>query len=351
MLKKSKPYAPIPGDPRSIARCKKALSFCLKYLKESEPRQVHRNTLDLYFGAHSKNLSDWLRRRLLLKFSHYEVGVECKSYLLNTERLSDVVDYIKSVGKRNRSAVSIVDYKLHDFVDFDEELVLYKPELVAGVFQYKEVDNRFYHPLIFLSKSVKSKFWSSVGYNFNYDVSTCAPTLLVQLAIRHGFKKAEPILDFIENKHVYRELVSSITGFDEKQSKDLINAWFNGARLSSHHQCATFRHLQYDEEKMSELKTNEKIVDLRKSIALMWQQIKKARHISCRLNGKIKMNLYFNEERKVMDEICNEVAQQEILFFREHDGFRTNEKADKKKIEEKVLMKTGYKIKLKEEEI
>lgn len=228
-------------------------------------------------------------------------------------------------------------------------------ELKQKQFKMHESSDRLWHPLQNLKRSEKKAFWKDY-LPYNFDISACAPNILMQLAIRSGMPKclADSVFIYVDTKDAFRERIARISGLSIQDSKRVINSLFNGARLAKNSKCAIYQLLDFDDEKMHALATDPEIIALRKGIKNCWSYIERKinlnqeTHISLR-KSKLKWSLYFKYERKVLNCVTRELDNQRVQYFTEHDGFRCSEIPDIDRIQEAIFKETNFRLSIKEE--
>lgn len=351
-------YQPNFNDPRVIKKCGNVMNWCKTHLNSKHSKHISSRVLSKVFGPSCNDLSKWLRVNLLFQVGSYEVGGECYSYILNKDGLDKISSLIEQNFKpeeerqkkrRKNKLAAATAIMLNTSVTFSDKYEKYVNEMTFQKdFTYKEIDNRFYHELQNIQRDYKTDFWKG-HLPYDYDIEACAPTLLAQYAEQCGLIHLlnATLRDYLEHKDEFRNYLADLLDIDVQVAKELINALFNGAKISNNkvYQCSIFKMLDLNEDKLLLLKNDKKIKELRLNIKHMWDRIKvieKGRGTSWSKGDK--WNIYFKLERNVMDVIYDELQKQNIFFFKEHDGFRTNNEIDIDFVEKAITEKTGYKI-------
>lgn len=284
-------------------------------------------------------MSKYLRENLLrhgLSGTAYEAGKVSMRYVLNQKgynRIRDIVS--KHVDEKVLEKTSPINKQL-------------QAEVAALEFKYREKSDRYWHPLQNMRREAKTKFWLEHGLPFDYDIETCAPTILSNLADQHGLHDlvSVPIREYLQNKSKLREHIAGLVGISLNDSKRLINSLFNGARLAATPFCAAFNVVGQSKEKMELLQQDREVRRLRTAVKLMWGQLQRKMRKDLS-NGKLKWGLYFHHERMVLDVIKDYLGRTGNRHFTEHDGFRTERAVDLVELSMLIHARTGLRLTVK----
>lgn len=363
-------YQPNFNDPRTFKRVSSAIDWCKTYLSDDWARPMSHKMIDEAFGPRCSDLSKWLKYKLLFKLGSYKVGtksMELLKYQINKEGFDKVVELLNKVeinptatkSRRKKLEEAMKSSANTNELEFQHLFDKFGAQLELNQFDYNHSDitGRDYHGLQMMKREDKPIFWSKAGYYWNYDIESCAPTLLSQYAEQLGLSSllTEHIGDYINNKSYHRNRLSKLLEIDEHVVKEILNSLFNGARLSANTHCAAYAKLDYDIGKMITLQNDAFIIKLRRSISYCWKRIqteeKALKGKSKRWMRGEKWNIYFKLEKEIMRLIYVELDEMNVNYFNEHDGFRTKEKIDTSRLEEIIEKETNMKIKIKEEMI
>lgn len=321
-------YEPNFNNKRVVDRVALVLAWCNMNLSSTSTNQIHNSKLTKVFGTQTNALSKYLRANLLQQSGLYTVGKISMSYTLNQEGFDKLSAKIHGSGNHIQNDRACA-----------EDLY---PELITLNFQYTDKSYRLWNPLQNMKSSKKQEFWA--GYlPFNYDVDACAPTILLQLAQKHGLVPllAGPIQSYLDNKDAFREHVAKIANIEVKVAKRLINSLFNGARLSCNYFCSAFSLVDFNKDAMRALQNDEQVTSLRSSIKRMWERIGTV--ANCK-TSKDKWNVYFKLERKVLDAVKFFLDEKKMSYFTEHDGFRSAEEINTKELSDFVFSRTSIRV-------
>jgi hypothetical protein len=241
---------------------------------------------------------------------------------------------------------------------------LYADELNAGQFEMKDQSDRYWHPLQNVKSELRTEILANHGFEHQYDIECCAPTLLLQLARKHGFdERSNFITPYIANRTPYRIDLAERAEMTIKQVKSVVNALFCGARIGNNSHFALTHVLEHDVAKIMYLQQDEGIIGLRNEIKTVWEYIiegeaiprrytiiKKGKHAGTKrrlpVNSKQKWGVYFSLEREVMTAILEYLRMNDNDCFIEHDGWTSKKPIDMEACIAFVFEKTGFRIKL-----
>jgi hypothetical protein len=325
-------YTPNWQDSRNQKRLQSVLSWCEFSLSE-KPRQFSVNELEKVFGQGQNKLACYLRANLLIQCGMYKVGEKFFEYILNKNGFEKL--------KRN------LDVKFKPMIPI-QAIEPFKDQLETFTFVYSDKSNRYWHPLQNMKREKKQEFWTKHGLPFDYDIEASAPTILFQLAKKHGLNDliGQPIQDYLLHKNELRAHVSSVGQCSKEVAKRIITAIFNGAHLSS----SPFQHTLdgISSDGKLALKNDPKVRLLHLAVKFMWKQIEKCE--GRKKTSSQKWGLYFTYERKILDVIKLHLDKQDVKYFTEHDGWRCDTKLDLPKIEDEVERQTGVRIKIEDKQ-
>ena len=326
-----KKYNPNFQDPRVTRRVNTSLDWALACLSPTKPRQWSTRHIDRQFGSQHNPLSKMMRQHLLTTHDIYynPLTHKSKQYLLNLAGASQLASYVgRDVNTKN----------LHSQRCTSAD-TLYGEQIAQGAFEYTEKSNRLWNDIQFLENDIRKPLFENYGYIHEYDIRTAAPTLLYQLAQQHRTKPLPAVKDYVDHSREHRQLLSERIGVDVNTAKRLITARCAGARFGAMNAIA--RELQGRWVAYERLKTDHWFNTVSKEIVEMWSVIKSSEDLP-RLTARIKWNIYFREELRVMRSVHSSLNKQGITYFHEHDGWRSREAVDMRKLKLHVNKQTGY---------
>ena len=396
-------YQPNTTDPRIRRRVIRVVSFVAS-MSETKPRQLSKIYLNKVFGVISNPLSKYLKEKCLItlddlkyrfngeetsetsnkkksKTSHkhnFASAYYCKSYKPNLSGVNELIemfdltmdDFIiktKSSAKSlnyNSSNLFLIPYGITsrpDMSDANQKILIsmlqaneeFGDMLNTNEIEYKDKSGRLWGGTQSLSKATKQNLHAGYGYAYEYDIEAAAPTLLLQLAKKNGFRlrKESLVEDYIQNRSLYRRLLAVKYNLDEKEVKETINALFAGARFNSS--------LSKVNAKAPKFKSDEFITRLKEEIAQIWKHIKptigvrykRDNTLETRISSRTKWSIYFQLERSILDVVREHLDETNNKAVLEHDGWTTTKKLDTKQLIETIKLRTGYEIKLDEKEL
>ena len=357
-----KMYNPNFNDPRVIKRVKRAIGFTNAMLQDT-PKQMYTRFIDKHFGMGGNKLSRYLRSHLLICIdTHYDMknGL-CKMYIRNKKGilfLNDMINY-------NTSVYSTTSVTQLSQLGLEWANNTYEEQIKSGDFEYSDRSHRLCNPIQSIRTSIREEMFNNHGYAYNYDISTAAPTIMYQYyqtTPDYCGLVLETIEDYIANKSVRRKEIALSADLDEDIMKKIFNGLFNGAKLSIHYNTALFKLIGCDIGKMKFLQQHEYLNALKADIKTMWDTIKSSEpkvYFTDRFNksglprlrqfgSKQKWNIYFQLERKVLNEMRDYLKTLRCKFFLEHDGFRTTAQIDTTDMSRWIQAGTGFELQLTE---
>jgi hypothetical protein len=323
-----------------INRCRTAIEFVETYLRKNSDRPVASRIIDQHFS--NKPLGAFLRKHLLIctnDYYNFERGI-CKQYRLNT----DGVKYIKALTGLGDSEIKP-----------DADLVA---QLESGNFEYENKSNRNFHPLQFKPKIQKLPLLQKYGYRHEYDIKCAAHTLILQHAQHLGLKKPTPAFDqYISDRTAVRKDLATAVGIEVDTVKLIMTSLLQGGYISSWHECAVFKYLNYDSDRLERLKNNSYIQGFQTDLREIWKTIKPSMDlgtvvrsdgvvISRRISSKKKSQLYRELEQSVGVVIQRYLKRTKNKYFFEHDGWSCEKAIDIGQLLREVKNKTGFVIEL-----
>jgi hypothetical protein len=335
-------YTPNFNDPRVKKKIKRALGFCCSSLSYDKPRAWARVELDKWLGHQHRDLGRWLRKTLLVEESarwNKDLG-ECKKWLLREEGVNHLCENYNDYLITKLPIANKVPVSTQIAIDWAEEH--YGKEIKTGDFEYKEKSNRFWNDLQRIPSEIRKPLFSKHGYEYEYDIQACAPTLISQLARKEGMTRPTPVLDeFLADRQKYRLALAERLGCSERQSKEILNAIFAGAKLGPGNSIAKI--LNENRHQLSLLRDNLWFTSLRKDIKKCWDAIKSSEK-SLRLSSRDKWMIYFSLEKSVMSVVRRELGKQGNRHFLEHDGWRCESYIDPYSLRLSVRKHTGFDV-------
>jgi len=368
-------YQPNLADPRVLRRIRHALGFTLGVLSATKPHQWSTRYIDKHFGISSNPLSKYLRSLLLVttnsKWSK-DTGM-CKEYICNTQGVSylrsvlkgtttqSYEDYLSNTNEEN--PISSIPYCITSFCNdelYDYNLVRdwvvreYGAELNTE-FRYEDKSSRLWHPIQNIRSRYRRDIMSEQGYRYNYDISCCAPTLILRHAQELGLDEWMPaIQEYIANKERVRSELAAEVDVDISKIKVLINSLFCGARLGCNNQFALSELFGHDRAVIMCLQEHPYLTQLRNDIRECWRTIEPTlvRRVDIAtgrkipLSSKQKWGRYFELERIVQTSIRKYLTANHNQYFLEHDGWCCKAEVAVDELSEWVYRDTGYWIRI-----
>jgi hypothetical protein len=232
----------------------------------------------------------------------------------------------------------------------------HKQELDSGNFTYKDQSNRLWHPLQRYRKQYRTQILADAGYEYDYDIECCAPTLIHQYAQKCGMDEYLFALHrYLNDRTSIRNELANELDLDPDAIKEIINALFAGAVISKNTESDIYHILNGDIARIEYLKQNDFLKELVSNIKTCWTYIrpymqKRTRLVNDKerllpLNARQKWNVYFELERIILNSVRTYLDLKSIRYFLMHDGWTCNREIDREELENYVRDSTGYEIK------
>lgn len=353
-------YKPNLKDPRVRSKATSALAWCAdKLIGSKRPKPLHSNEIREVLGnANQPGLAQWLRANLLTRVSgHYEPGKQNCLYALNRtgyERIHSLL------GLEVPDDLDVFRRKFANVLDG-------KP------IEYSDNGLRRYHEFLNIRREDRGELCR--GW-WDYDIETCAPTLVSQYAVEHYRKRVTPgqakiwppdnplpaVRRMIEDKVAVREHIATLVGADIATAKELLMLLFFRAHPAPRRGNPFFSALGCDQFLLDKLLNDPFVKELRLNIARMWGWAF-SRQESERLDlwfsrrrlvnppkkrGSRQSRLYQSMERQVMDVIEQQLKTAGISTILVHDGFMCRVQVDREGLVRAVKDQTGFEIRLSE---
>jgi len=352
-------YTPNFRDPRVIARCRHAIGFVCGVMSKTKPRQWSTRYIDKYLGNQRNELSKWLRTQLLIcvddfyKYNTNEKSI-CKKYLLNKSGLQALLEALKTSNIQLYPSVVEVAESQH------------LPELTTGDFSYNDKSNRLWHPLQRYRRHYRTQILADHGYQHQYDIQCCAPTLIHQYSqqipekIQDGKWLQGPmdlhlsaLTGYLQDKTQVRKAIAEGIELPMDAVKEIINALFAGAVISRRKDSDIYEILCGDLVRIEWLKQNSYIQELVKDIRTCWQYIRpvmqkrtkkttKGTERRLPVTAKQKWHLYFELERRVINAVRLYLEERSVRYFLVHDGWYSDAEIDRNELRTFVYEQTGF---------
>jgi hypothetical protein len=280
---------------------------------------------------------------------------KCKEYLLNQTGVEDLRENLKITNIQTYP--SVVEVAKQDHL----------AELDSGNFEYNDKSNRYWHPLQRYRKQHRSQILADHGYQHQYDISTCAPTLIHQYSqqiperIDAQKKWHQGPMDlylfalrrYLKDKDQVRSELAVAIDLPLAAVKEVVNALFAGAVISKNKDSDIYHILNGDLARIEWLKQDPYIQQLVIDIKTCWEYIrpvmqkrtKKTSKGTQRLlpiNARQKWLLYFELERSVIDSVRTYLDLRSIKYFLVHDGWSCAGEIDREELSDYVRENTGF---------
>lgn len=362
-------YKPNFNDPRVLSRIRHAYGFTRAVMSVDKPSRWATRTIDKYYGQQQHKLSQYLRNTLLICTNH---NYKQNSHLVKEYKINPIgLNYLRDILGKNHhtttipnlspSVSQVIETDIDDTLDY--ELVNqycireFGLQLQSLDFKYEDKSHRLWNPLQNVKKIYKHPILAEHGLIYHYDIQCCAPTLIYQYSVKCGNDLYLPnLLNYLNNKNLIRDHISNQLEVPNNIVKIIINALFCGARIGKSNKFAISQLLNHDIARITWLKEDTYINDLRSEIKTCWQYIepnttiryitKNNKRRKLAMNSKIKWSVYFQQERLVLDTIRKYLTSTNNKHFLEHDGWVTAIQIDEIKLQNYIKEQIGYDLKL-----
>ena len=334
-------YQPNFNNPRIKRRCTTALIWA----QSLPPKRFKKSQVEFkdIFGKNATaDLHLWLKNKLLVcvdSYYNFETGV-CKTYVRNQDGIEQLKQLLFG------SNIPAIAPQLQQQLD-------------TGSFEYTEKSDRLWNTLQFLPKREKRPLMVKNNYPYHYDIKCCAPTLIKQYAQQEAFPLgltlSTPAIDlYIQDRTAVRQRLALEGNIPVDDIKRVINALFQGGKLSSYRDCAIYQIIN-DVSKVKWLQQDSYICQLQKDIKKCWDVIKLTLPIRtltdknglvrrCAISPKEKSGVYLKLEKSVLSEIKGYMKKTGNRGLLEHDGWFCERVIDLNELICLIRSNTGYQI-------
>ena len=360
-------YTPNFNDPRVTRKCNTVVRWVMANMTPEKEKELSRNRLDAIFGFSTTDIAKYLRETLLTCTNEkYKFGFHAstkqkqsksKEYVRNEVGIKSLIDNLddKRLHCLSANDSQLLKNKLttlttiaNDLFDpLEDERKKYRKELESQSFAYYEKSGRLHNTFQGLPKDTRTALLTEANMLFEYDIECCAPTLIMQHAIKQNSKlKLPTIQHYLNNKTDVRNALATDLYIPIGDAKAIINALFYGARLNK----AIAKIVKGDKAKVEWLRQDKFITDLKKDISKCWKAIKPSTGVASnvKLSGTIKSAVYFEQERKVLQVIIDHTTQTNNAVFLIHDGWTCAKQLCVSEMCESIKEQTGFVVKLDE---
>lgn len=334
-------YHPNFSDPRCQTTSRRIILWLETYVG-AEPNQHLQSTIlrsPEAFG--DSQLGRYLRNYLLVKTNPaFQPGMFSQQYRIDPDRLNKL-----------RHILGLEPTQLR-FHNIERRFAQQLEAMDTGDFEYNESGGRAYNGLQNISREVKQQEFASRGYDYDYDIECCAPTLFLQRAqqLRPTMKSLEYISFYLNNKTLVRDELCVKYSITNQQVKQILNGLFQGGILNTYYDNKIYGYLNKNWTKMRQLSQDEFIKSLQRDIRYLWKILRDDIKLSLktnfkRCNGKHKSDYYKILEGDVMSHVWKYLKKNKVKHFREHDGFRSSSFVIPNDLEQVIKINTGFNVK------
>jgi len=334
-------YKPNYLDPRCQTAVRRIIHWLETYVGAEPNRCLQSTILRSPEAFGDSQMGRYFRNYLLVKTNPaFQPGVFSQQYRVDGLRLD-----------RLRAKMGMEPSPLR-FHSIERRFSEQNFALASGEFDYNESGGRAYNGLQNINKEIKQQEFASRGYDYDYDIECCAPTLFLQRAqqIKPKMKTLEFIEFYLTHKTEVRNELCIKYNLSTQQVKQILNGLFQGGVLNTYHTNKIFGYVNKNPYKIKQLNQDEFIKALQKDIKYIWKILKDDIKLTLKTNfkrclGSHKSNYYKILEGEVMNPVWKYLKKKKVKHFREHDGFRSSEFVIPSELEQIVKTSTGYQVK------
>ena len=351
-----------PAKKTHLNRAAKILPHVISWSRLAE-REWYSQALDKIFSKHA--LGQQFKSALLIETnSAYSNSAEnpfCKRYVVNKRNLIELLKKIVSEQSAEEQAICSPV-----FSDQDEEVqhwsvryyrTLYADELSGKkAFQYADKRYRKWHPLQNVRRSHKGQVFA--GYlDHDYDISTALISIMLgdaqKLNSRFEHERFHLVFEYRDKKAEIREQVGKLLDIDADAVKELFSYINNNGVVSTSPYMALLGILGGSKDKVEIVRTHKFFRHYRAQIKSLWRNWLTSNNLANMkrenrpyIDRSRRFDLYFYNERKILDAIEQHLKSKGLIYFLEHDGFRTNYPIDQAELEQVIKANIQIEIRI-----
>lgn len=334
-------YQPNFTDPRCQTAVKRIIHWLETYVGAEPNRCLSSTILRSPAAFGDSQMGRYFKNYLLIKTNPaYQPGEFSQQYRVNGDRLNKL---------RTKMGMEPSPLRFHGIERrFSDQC----HALETGNFDYNETGGRAYNGLQNIPREIKQQEFASRGYDYDYDIECCAPTLFLQRAqqIKPRMRSVDYISFYLANKQTVRDELCIKYRLSTQQVKQILNGLFQGGVLNTYHTNKIFGYVNHNTYKMKQLNQDEFIGALQADIRYIWKILRDdvKLTLNCnfkRCNGGHKSHYYKILEGEVMTPVWKYLKKNKVKHFREHDGFRSTTFVVPNELEQLVRTHTGYQVK------
>lgn len=336
-------YKPNFSDPRVRRRTSLALGWVYSHTRCGKSRDLYCREIEQNVGRGDVGLGGYLRTHLITVTNSWwsmDTG-KTKQYARNETGMQTVVENLGQTYTPDTLWQHTRYWAEYNYAD----------QLRSGVFEYTrgERSNRYNHPLQNVKRESRREIFREYGYVHQYDIESCAPSLLYQLAQKHGCPQLPTVELLLNDRRTFRNDIVQDTGIPVEAIKIMITMMFSGAPQRNQESSA-YRSICDDPVALEQFFSHPSIILMKQEIRELWKYIKHAQQIDTsetrRITCKDKWQTYFELETQITGVVKQYLEQHNNKCFLIHDGFYTQQAINTQQLEAEIQEETGYNIKL-----
>ena len=321
---------------------------------------LHSNLLN--HRVFTNKLGKLFKEVLLICTNHSYLNIEgkefTKKYKVNERNLAILV---KSATTLTEPAICVLVFTPEKEVDHwvsNYYKKKYAKELAGEKsFSYYDKSHRLWNELQNLTSEDKQEVFGDT-LPFDYDVSTSLISHMLadvqKLDKTFDKNNYNLIIEYRDNKKLIRQKVGELLDIDQDSVKKLF-AYLNNNGIISASPFMSLIKIVGSKEKVELMKRNKFFRHYRIQIKSLWRWwiyknnteiLFRGAKDRIRISNQKRYELYFHRERKLLDVMKEYLDQNGLVYFLEHDGFRSNKEVDLDQLHQFIFDKLQSEIKL-----
>jgi hypothetical protein len=161
--------------------------------------------------------------------------------------------------------------------------------------------------------------------------------------------------DYLRDRSARRAQLAQDCDVEPEVIKRIINALLAGAKLSCNSNTEIYHLLDGDRAQIRFLQQHEWLTQLRADIKTCWDYIqptlpRRSRRLASGrermipISSRQKWGVYFDLERRILNEVREFLEENNIRHFLEHDGWSCESEIDHTSLSARVLERTGFQV-------
>lgn len=292
-------------------------------------------------------------------YSNFDGSEYTKKYQVNDRNLAKIV---QSATTLVEPAICVLVFKPEKEVNkwvANYYKKKYAKELAGEKqFDYKDKSYRLWNELQNLASDDKQEVFGE-PLPFDYDVSTSLISHMIgdvqKMDQKFDPKEFHLVIEYRDNKKEIREGVAKLLNLSMDSVKELFSYINNNGVISTSPFMSLIKIVGNDKSKVEIIKKNEFFRRYRRQVKMLWSRWIIMNNIRVwfrddkeriHIQNKKRYTLYFFNERKLLDVIKSYLDSKGLIYFLEHDGFRSNKEVDLNELHNHIRENLNVEIRL-----